>query len=110
NEALEHAWNVVERANEFTDRAKPWEVGKDPARLAELGTTLAALLEALRLVAIWAWPVLPSKSEELWRGLGLPGSPGEQRGEAVLPRFGPAERRALGPSVILFPRIDLKAV
>ena len=110
NEALEHVWNVVERANEFTDRAKPWESGKDPARRAELGTTLSALLETLRLTAIWAWPVIPIKSEQLWTSLGLPGSPGDQRGDAVAPHFGATPARALGEVQILFPRIDLKAL
>jgi methionyl-tRNA synthetase len=109
NEALEHVWNVVERANEFTDRAKPWESGKDPARRAELGTTLSALLETLRLVAIWAWPVIPQKSERLWTLLGFTGTPQEARGDAPQPRFGPAEPRALGAAEILFPRIDLEA-
>jgi len=109
NEALEHVWNVVERANEFTDRAKPWESGKDPGRRAELATTLSALLETLRLVAIWAWPVMPSKCDQLWTLLGLPGSPAEQRGDAAQPRYGATDERAVGASQILFPRIELKA-
>src|SRR5262249_10762992 len=67
NEALEHAWNVVERANEFVDRTKPWEIGKDESRREELATVINALLEALRLVAIWAWPAMPVKCEALWR-------------------------------------------
>ena len=108
NEALEAVWTVVERANEFTDRAKPWESAKDEARRAELGTTLSALLETLRLAAIWAWPAMPRKCEELWVTLGLPGTPGEVNGDAALPKFGPAEPRTLGPGTILFPRIDLK--
>ena len=33
------------------DRARPWDLAKDPARRAELGTALNALLETLRLVA-----------------------------------------------------------
>jgi methionyl-tRNA synthetase len=110
NEALEFVWNVVERANEFTDRAKPWESGKDPARRAELGTTLSALLETLRLTAIWLWPVIPTKCERLWTLLGLPDSPAEQRGDAVQPRYGPTDGHPVGASEILFPRIDLKAV
>ena len=109
NEALETAWTVIERANEFVDRSKPWESGKDPARRAELGTGLSALLETLRLAAIWGWPVFPGKSEQLWKILGLPGSPGEVRGEAALPRYGAAEPRALGAAEILFPRIELAA-
>jgi methionyl-tRNA synthetase len=108
NDALEAVWVMVERANEFTDRARPWESGKDEARRAELGTTLAAILECLRLAAIWSWPAMPSKCEALWTTLGLPGKPGETRGDEAKPRFGAAEPRPLGPSQILFPRIDLK--
>lgn len=108
NDALERAWDVVERANEFTDRAKPWEQAKSAERRAELGTTLGALLETLRLVAIWSWPAIPSKSEQLWTLLGLPGTPGEIRGDAAQPRFGPGDGRALGASQILFPRIELQ--
>jgi methionyl-tRNA synthetase len=109
HDALDQAWNVVERANEFTDRAKPWELGKDPARRAELATTLAALLEALRLTAVWAWPAIPVKAEELWKTLGLAATPGVIRGDEALPRFGPTAPRALQPTAILFPRIALEA-
>jgi len=110
DDALASAWQVVERANEFVDRLRPWDLAKDPARRAELGTVLNALLETLRLVAIWAWPVIPAKSEELWHVLGLPGTPAEQRGAVAQPAFGAPAARALGEPAILFPRIDLKAV
>ena len=59
-------------------------------------------------MAIWAWPTIPAKCEELWAVLGLPGTPGEQRGEAARPAFAAPAARALGQPVILFPRIDLK--
>lgn len=110
HDALAAAWTVVERANEFTDRAKPWAAGKDEARREELGTTLAALLESLRLVAIWTWPALPGKSEELWAILGLPGTPAEARGDDAKPRFGATAPRALGQPKILFPRLELAQV
>ena len=110
NEAMEHVWNVVERANEFVDRTKPWEIAKDPARREELATVLGALLETLRLIAIWTWPVMPAKCEAMWAVLGLPGSPGDPSEEAAQPRFGAGDGRALGESRILFPRIDLKSV
>jgi methionyl-tRNA synthetase len=108
HDALAHAWELVERANEFTDRAEPWKVGKDPARRAEFGTTLSALLETLRLMAIWAWPAIPSRSEQLWTVLGLPGGPGTAGADGGRPRYGPTPARPLQPSVILFPRIELK--
>jgi methionyl-tRNA synthetase len=110
HDALDAAWDVVERTNEFTDRAEPWKVGKDPARRAELGTALSALLETLRLVAVWAWPAIPAKSEELWTVLGLPGRPGETRGADAAPRYGATPSRPLQPASILFPRLELTTV
>jgi methionyl-tRNA synthetase len=109
HDALASAWKAVERANEFVDRARPWDLAKDPARHVELGTALNALLETLRLAAIWAWPTIPAKCEELWGVLGLPGTPGQQRDAAARPAFGAPTPRTLGQPVILFPRIDLKA-
>jgi methionyl-tRNA synthetase len=110
NDALDAVWTMVERANEFTDRAKPWELGKSEARHAELATTLAALLEVLRLAAIGTWPAMPAKCEALWAMLGLAGTPGEARGDDAKPYFGAVSPRALGPSQVLFPRIDVAKV
>jgi methionyl-tRNA synthetase len=110
HEALALAWQPVVRANEFIEKVKPWVLAKDPARRAELGTALAALLETLRLVAVWAWPAIPGKSDELWDLLALPGRPGETRGVAAAPRYGqPSQARGkLGEVKSLFPRIELR--
>ncbi|MFI5371965.1 MAG: class I tRNA ligase family protein [Candidatus Eisenbacteria bacterium] len=110
HEALALAWQPVVRANEFIEKVKPWVLAKDPARRAELGTALAALLETLRLVAVWAWPAIPGKSDELWDLLALPGRPGETRGAAAAPRYGqPSQARGkLGEVKSLFPRIELR--
>jgi methionyl-tRNA synthetase len=111
-DALNAAWVPVVRANEFIERVKPWVVAKDPARRQELATALNALLETLRLAAIWSWPAIPAKSEVLWSSmLRLAGQPGEPRGEAAAPAFGrtPLGDAALGDPLILFPRIELGA-
>ncbi len=99
------------RANELIERVKPWLLAKDPDRRVELATALGALLETLRLVAIWAWPVIPSKSKELWSVLNLPGSPGETRGDVAAPHFGAPVITGgkFGEVKSLFPRIELKA-
>jgi len=111
DEALAHAWTPVVRANELIERVKPWALARDPERREELGTALNALLEILRLVAIWSWPAIPGKSEELWKLLHLPGSPGESRGEFAEPHFGPGAYggRTLGEVKSLFPRIEQQA-
>ena len=111
HEALQEAWAPVVRANEFIERVKPWALAKDDARRDELGTALAALLETLRLVALWTWPAIPGKSEELWTLLRLPGTPGETRGEAAKPAYGGGvfAGRKLGEVKSLFPRIETGA-
>ena len=109
HDAVAEAWKPVVKANEFIERFKPWAVAKDEARLEELGTALSALLETLRLLGVWAWPVVPAKSEELWGLLGLPGNPGELRGGAAEPKFGATPARAIGEVKGLFPRIELGA-
>ncbi|MFM8559792.1 MAG: hypothetical protein ACKOC6_09380, partial [bacterium] len=110
SDALERVWDVVERANEFVDRTKPWELGKHDDRREELATVLNALLETLRLVAVWSWPVMPAKCEALWEVLALPGWPGEVRDADAQPRYAGGDGRMLGETRILVPRIDLKSV
>jgi methionyl-tRNA synthetase len=108
HEALAAAWSPVERANEFIERVKPWALAKDESRRSELATALLALLETLRLVAIWAWPAIPGKSEELWTLLNLAGTPAEARGDAAQLAFGAGHfaGRPLGQVKSLFPRIE----
>jgi hypothetical protein len=53
--------------------------------------------------------VIPSKSEELWAMLRLPGSPATTRGASAEPRFGASPARELGEVKGLFPRIELPA-
>ena len=36
-------------------------------------------LEALRIVAVLASPAVPAACREVWRRIGLPGSPADQR-------------------------------
>ena len=109
HEALQAAWEPVVRANEFIERVKPWVLARDEARADELATALSALIETLRLVAVWAWPVIPGKCEELWAMLRLPSTPGETRGGAAEPRYGapPLTTESLGQVKSLFPRIEL---
>ena len=111
HDALEAAATLAMRADEFVDRCKPWVIGKDPARAVELETTLGAVLEVLRLLAIALWPAMPAKCDELWAMLALPGKPAETRAEAARPSFGPrAKPRTLGARGILFPRLEVQAV
>ena len=54
---------------------EPWKAEPGPATDAVLGSAL----EALRIVALLILPAMPSTSAEIWRRIGLHGTPQERR-------------------------------
>jgi len=75
HDALRAVWLTIARGNEYVDRQAPWKLAKDPAQRAELENTLATLMRQLTRQAVYLWPFMPNKAEELWNSLGAPGSP-----------------------------------
>jgi methionyl-tRNA synthetase len=75
HDALRAVWQTIARANEYVDRQAPWKLAKDPANRGMLESALASLVRQLARQAVYVWPFMPGKSEELWNSLGAPGSP-----------------------------------
>src|SRR5207253_8387519 len=75
HEALAATWGLIHETNAYLETNEPWKVDPGPVVDAVMGDAL----EALRIVAVLAWPAMPSTCEEIWRRLGLPGSVAEQR-------------------------------
>jgi methionyl-tRNA synthetase len=71
-------WDLIRASNAYIEEQAPWALHKvgDATRVAEV---LGDCLEALRVVALLASPVIPRAAAELWRRLGLPGRPEDQR-------------------------------
>ena len=69
--ALEATWQLVREANTYLEANEPWKLEPGPQVDAVLGDAL----EVLRIVALLAGPAIPATSEEVWRRIGLPGSP-----------------------------------
>ena len=98
---ISHPANEEETALFASIKAK---LAKDPAQRAELEATLASLVRQLARQAVYLWPFMPAKSEELWNSLGAPGSPGARR-FSDLERLDPTGWKVeKGPS--LFPRAE----
>jgi len=74
HEALKAVWQTISRANEYVDHQAPWKLAKDPASRAALEATLASLARQLARHAVYLFPFMPWKAEELWKSLGAPGS------------------------------------
>jgi methionyl-tRNA synthetase len=111
-QALEACWKLIREANRYIDAKKPWELGKDPQRLAtgpgSLNAVLAVCCEALRTTGRLIAPAMPGTARRILHQLGRPeseadawptdgefGWPGGQMGapEPLFPRLD-AERKA----------------
>ncbi len=101
SEALEATWRLIREANAFLEANEPWKMDPGPAVEGVLGDAL----EVLRLVALLASPALPGSCTEIWRRLGLPGSPEEQRLPAAAAWGGYPGGLPVQKAAPLFPRL-----
>jgi methionyl-tRNA synthetase len=103
--AFAAVWDLIRGTNAFIEERQPWALNKAGDTAAVAGV-LGDCLEALRIVALLASPVIPHASAELWRRLGLTGRPEEQAlPDAAAWGLMPAGV-ALERGAPLFPRIE----
>jgi methionyl-tRNA synthetase len=104
--ALAETMALCTAANVYVDRAAPWAEAK-AGNQARVGTILRTLLGALERISVMIWPVLPSKSTEMRRQLGLgPIEPSPGSDAWPLSAAAPTAGRALPGGAPLFPTID----
>jgi methionyl-tRNA synthetase len=104
--ALERTWAMASAANQYVDRAAPWAEEKKGNR-ARVETILNMLLSILGALSKAIWPVLPTKSNEMRRQLGLlPIRPGEGKDWLASGIDTRAAGEALAPGAPLFPTLD----
>jgi methionyl-tRNA synthetase len=73
--ALESTWRLIRETNAELEAAEPWKAEPGP----DVDAVLGAALEVLRIVSILIVPAMPATAEEIWRRIGLDGSPADQR-------------------------------
>jgi methionyl-tRNA synthetase len=105
---LARVWELVSATNKFIVEREPWKLAADPARREELGWVLYEASEALRVIGLLVFPVMPHAALGLHGRLGLTGEPAH----GSLSRFTwgdlpSGSRIARGEG--LFPRIDRKS-
>jgi methionyl-tRNA synthetase len=69
--ALEATWNLIGATNAYLEQMAPWKMEPGP----DVNDVMGNALEAIRLVAILASPAMPAICEEIWKRIGLSGSP-----------------------------------
>jgi methionyl-tRNA synthetase len=62
---------LADRANEYIDERKPWELAKRPDREAELHAVCSVGVELFRLLTLYLKPVLPRVATDAERFLGV---------------------------------------
>lgn len=103
--ALSIIWGLVRRANQYIEQSEPWKLVRQPNKQEQLDTVLYSAAEAVRLLAIYLAPFIPSASDRILSQLGL-----EPVSETAWVSEGTWGSRALshvstGPQ--LFPRIEV---
>jgi methionyl-tRNA synthetase len=100
-EALAAAWRLVAAANSYLVAAAPWRL--PPGSVVAAGA-LGDVLEALRIIAILAYPAVPTAADQIWRRIGLPGSVTGARVPADLDWGGYPGGLPVTKAASLFPR------
>jgi methionyl-tRNA synthetase len=98
--------DFVGEMNRFLVETSPWKLAKDPARRDDVAAVLYESLEALRIIAVFASPIMPRAAAGLWAQLGLAGSPEEQRLPAAAAWGSLEPGTAIDRGESLFPRLD----
>jgi methionyl-tRNA synthetase len=71
SEALEATWRLVRETNAELEANEPWKATPGP----DLDAVMGNALEVLRIVAVLVTPAMPTAASEIWRRIGLSGSP-----------------------------------
>ncbi|HEV2310032.1 MAG TPA: methionine--tRNA ligase [Acidimicrobiia bacterium] len=101
---LAAVWDLIRAANAYLEAEEPWRLHKTD--VAATAAVLGDCLEALRVIALLASPAIPRASAALWRRLGLPGTPEDERlPEGAAWGRGPAGT-TLDKGQPLFPRLE----
>jgi len=74
HEALATTFTLIGATNAYLESTEPWKLDPGPRAATVLGNAL----EALRVVAILVSPAMPATAEEIWRRIGLPGTPSDR--------------------------------
>lgn len=70
--AIREIMALADRANQFVDEYKPWELSKHPEKLTEVQSVCTQSLNLFRLLTLYLKPVLPKLAENVEQFLNIP--------------------------------------
>jgi methionyl-tRNA synthetase len=102
--ALTTLWDVIGDLNEYIADSVPWKERNDGV----LSNVLYTLAEALRVLAVYLYPVMPGTANAIWYQLGIEGDIGILKYDDVTGWGGLVPGTVMGKKEQLFPRVDVK--
>ena len=98
-QALEEAWKLVRRLNQYVEETAPWKLAKEEAEAARLDAVLYGLAEGLRVTTLLLHAYMPETTGKLLDALAEPGR--------ELAEFGSrGGGQKLGELAPLFPKLE----
>ncbi len=101
--ALSHVFKFISVMNKFIEETKPWTLNKE-GKQEELANFLYSLLEGIRIVSLYIYPVMPSTANAIRRQLKLASDSFSLKESS----WGLVDTFSIEKKSPLFPRIDIK--
>jgi methionyl-tRNA synthetase len=102
SKALDATWSLIRATNAYLEANEPWKAEPGAAVDAVMGDAL----EALRVVAVLAFPAVPATSQAVWERIGFTSDIAEQRLPAAATWGGYPGGLTVVKGDPLFPRIQ----
>jgi methionyl-tRNA synthetase len=98
-QALEEAWKLVRRLNQYVEETRPWELSKDEAQAERLDSVLYGLAEGLRVTTLLIHAYMPDTTSRLLDALA-------EEGRALAEFGSRGGGQTLGELAPLFPKLQ----
>lgn len=106
SDALDELWTLFRKANQYIDKAEPWNLNKDESKKERLSTVLFNLLEAINIGANLISCFMPETATKIFQELGV-----EKREYQDLDKFALCdEYQVTKEPQILFNRIRMQDI
>jgi len=106
HKALIAVWELIGKANKYIDTMKPWVMAQSDTD--RLGVVLDHVLEALKVVSVLLWPVMPQTAEKIQHQLGFE-AVGKELDFEDAKQWAKTKRvRPVAKAPALFPRVQLE--
>jgi len=96
---------LAQQANVYFDSKKPWQDAKQPETRARMETTIYCCCEAIKVLALVSYPIIPETAQKVWHMLGYTTNLQDASWDAIASTLIP-EGQSLAEPQILFQRIE----